>query len=206
MIDCGDDWLGKIKRVNPRAVVITHAHPDHAGGLKEGAPCPVYATTSSWNIMREFKIEDRRTMKLNKATEIEGIAFEAFGVMHSTRAPAVGYKIGAGNAAIFYVPDLVYIRDRSRALSGVKLYIGDGASVIRSMVRKPKDTLIGHTPIRTQLTWCQKESVPRAIFTHCGSEIVTGDERKLKPKIERMAKERGVKAGIAFDGMELVIR
>jgi glyoxylase-like metal-dependent hydrolase (beta-lactamase superfamily II) len=44
MIDCGLDWLGKLKRVGPCAIVLTHAHPDHAWGLKQGAPCPVYAT------------------------------------------------------------------------------------------------------------------------------------------------------------------
>jgi ribonuclease BN (tRNA processing enzyme) len=30
MIDCGLDWLGKLKRVSPSAIVLTHAHPDHA--------------------------------------------------------------------------------------------------------------------------------------------------------------------------------
>ena len=39
MIDSGLDWLGKLKRVDPSAIVLTHAHPDHAWGLKQGAPC-----------------------------------------------------------------------------------------------------------------------------------------------------------------------
>ncbi len=30
MIDCGLDWLGKLERVGPNAIVLTHAHPDHA--------------------------------------------------------------------------------------------------------------------------------------------------------------------------------
>jgi hypothetical protein len=37
------------------------------------------------------------------------------------------------------------------------------------------------------LTWCEKEGVPRAIITHCGSEIVTGDERKLFVNLCAMA-------------------
>jgi len=48
MIDCGLDWLGKFKRLRPSAIVLTHAHPDHAWGLKNGAPCPVYAPEKTW--------------------------------------------------------------------------------------------------------------------------------------------------------------
>jgi ribonuclease BN (tRNA processing enzyme) len=206
MVDCGEDWLGRLEDVNPGAIVITHAHPDHAWGLAQGSPCPVYATRRSWSSMRDFRIEDRRVIRLREHREIEGITFEAFGVVHSTRAPAVGYRIMTGATVVFYVPDLVYIRDRAPALAGVKLYIGDGASVVRPMVRKPKDVLIGHSAIRTQLTWCKKENIPRAVFTHCGSEIVTGDERKLGAAVRRLAKERGVRAEIAHDGMELIVR
>src|ERR1041385_6097479 len=43
MIDCGLDRLGKFERLHPSAIVLTHAHPDHAWGLKRGAPFPVYA-------------------------------------------------------------------------------------------------------------------------------------------------------------------
>lgn len=64
----------------------------------------------------------------------------------------------------------------------------------------------GLGPIRSQLTWCEKEGVDRAIFTHCGSEIVAGDERKLGPKVRRLGLDRGVRARIARDGLELVLR
>ncbi len=206
MIDCGEDWLGKVADLNPRAIVITHAHPDHAWGLKEGAPCPVYASEASWEEMRSYGIEEREVMPEREPVEIAGITFEAFPVDHSTRAPAVGYRIAAGEVQIFYVPDLVWIRDREAALSGVKVYIGDGATITGSLVRKIDDTLIGHTSIRTQLTWCKKEGVPRAIFTHVGSEIIKGDERSLGPEVQDLAEERGVEAEIAHDGMEMVLR
>ena len=32
MIDCGADWLKRLPCVAPTAIVITHAHPDHAFG------------------------------------------------------------------------------------------------------------------------------------------------------------------------------
>ena len=52
MVDCGADWLGRLGELKPKAVVVTHAHPDHAWGLKEGAPCPVYATKEAWRLWR----------------------------------------------------------------------------------------------------------------------------------------------------------
>ncbi len=33
-----------LERQRPAAIVVIHAHPDHAWGLRDGAPCPVWAT------------------------------------------------------------------------------------------------------------------------------------------------------------------
>jgi phosphoribosyl 1,2-cyclic phosphodiesterase len=202
MIDCGEDWLEKISGMHPDAIFITHGHPDHAWGLKNGAPCPVYAIDAAWDNMKTFQIAERKLIELRKPVSVGAIRFEAFSVVHSTRAPAVGYRISAGKKSIFYVPDLVYIHERAEALQGTVAYIGDGATITRSMVRKPGTELIGHTPVRTQLTWCQKEGVPLALITHCGSEIVEGDEQEVQQKVDALARERSVTAAIAYDGME----
>jgi len=74
------------------------------------------------------------------------------------------------------------------------------------MVRRVPGGLVGHTPVRTQLGWCEEEGVRRALFTHCGSDVVAGDERMLQPKVRRMGEERGVDAAIAHDGQEIVLR
>ena len=206
MVDAGEDWRGRLDDVQPGAIVVTHAHPDHAWGLKDGAPCPVYATEATWEAIQDYPIETRHRLDPRSPKTIDGVRFEAFPVDHSTRAPAVGYRIAAGRVTVFYVPDVVYIPDRADALDGVRLYIGDGATLTRSMVRRRDEALIGHTPIRTQLTWCQKEGVPRAVFTHCGSQIVKGDERTLGAKLRALARERDVEAEIAHDGMDLVLR
>jgi len=99
MIDCGADWRGRLKTIAPTAVVLTHAHPDHASGLAGGAPAPVYATEETLELLRRFPILDRRPIRLRTAVTIDGVIFRAFPVHHSIRAPAVGYRVSAGSSA-----------------------------------------------------------------------------------------------------------
>ncbi|MBW3540793.1 MAG: MBL fold metallo-hydrolase [Planctomycetes bacterium] len=204
-IDCGEDWSDDVAAGSPQAIVLTHAHPDHAWGLKNGAPCPVYATAETWRLIEAYPLEERRVIEPRIPLEIRGITFEAFPVEHSIRCPAVAYRIAAGNASVVYAPDVVYINDRSEALAGIDVYIGDGATIEQSFVRRSGGRLLGHAPVRTQLTWCQKEGVARAVITHCGSEIVR-DHDAAEHRIAEFARKRGVAAELARDGMEMTLR
>lgn len=206
MIDAGRDWLDRLDEYRPHAIVVTHAHPDHAFGLQHGAPCPVWIPPAPREALRDYPIDEPRDMPHRVPTTVEGIVFEAFPVEHSIRAPAVGYRVTAGRVTIWYSPDVLHIPDRSEALGGARLYIGDGATMERSFVRRHGSTLVGHAPVRTQLGWCEKEGLTRALITHCGSEIVEGDPTELNARLDAMAEKRGVEAAIAYDGMAVEVR
>jgi phosphoribosyl 1,2-cyclic phosphodiesterase len=205
MIDCGTDWLKARIKVAPTAIVLTHAHDDHAAGLALGSSCPVYATEETWARIARFPIADRHVIEAQVPFKIGGMTFEAFEVQHSLRAPAVGYRVSASGPAFFYVPDLAAICEQHAALEDIVLYIGDGATVTRSMVRRRDHALIGHAPIVAQLGWCEQEEVREAIFTHCGSGIVKSDARTISARVARLGEAHAVAAGIAYDGLTLAL-
>jgi hypothetical protein len=134
------------------------------------------------------------------------MTFVAFPLEHSLRAPAVGYRITAGKTTIFYCPDLVNIQDRPAALAGVAAYIGDGATIARSFVRRRGKRLIGHAPLDVQLGWCKQAGVPRGIITHCGTQIVTSPKPALQQQIDALSRKYGLRVEVACDGMELDLR
>lgn len=200
MIDCGADWLHRLRAVAPTAIVLTHAHSDHAAGLSNGAPCPVYATVATWKLLRRLPVREWRIMPLRRDVQIGGVRFKAFPVQHSVRAPAVGYRVSADTRCFFYLPDVAELRRPSDALGQIDVYIGDGATVKRSMVRRKNGALIGHAAITRQLDWCANAHVRRAIFTHCGSPIVRATTHAMDRLVSELALERGINARIARDG------
>ncbi len=204
IIDCGLDWLRQARTIKANALFVSHAHPDHAGGLKNGVPCPVYATEESWQIMAPYAIAECAVIKPQEHITVGSITMEPFAVEHSFNAPAVGYRISVGKNTIFYVPDVAKIVHPKKALSGIDLYIGDGAIITRTLLlRETNGVIHGHAPISEQLAWCKKYKVPRAIFTHCGTEITSQDYDAAQEKIKQLGDEYGVAAELAYDGLSI---
>jgi hypothetical protein len=83
--------------------------------------------------------------------------------------------------------------------------IGDGASITRGILRKRGQRTIGHASIRTQLEWCRKERVRHAIFSHCGSGIVTRSPETVATEVGRLGLDMGVEAIIAHDGLSIAL-
>ena len=205
LIDCGKDWLGHIRRLHPSAILISHAHDDHAAGLKRGAPCGVYASAESWSAMAAWPLAMRYVVPAWRTFALAGLLVEAWPVQHSVLAPAVGYRVTAGSSRIFYVPDVAHLPNPVAALQDVDLFVGDGATLDRPLIRRRGSVRIGHAAIRTQLEWCAAAGVGHAVFTHCGSGIVRSDPHEIAVALAAVAREHGVRARFAYDGLRLTV-
>jgi glyoxylase-like metal-dependent hydrolase (beta-lactamase superfamily II) len=55
------DLGGHVDELGADWVAITHAHPDHAFGLRVGVAAPVYATRATSETLERFPVADLRT-------------------------------------------------------------------------------------------------------------------------------------------------
>jgi len=206
LVDCGADWLGRLDALKPHAVLITHAHPDHVGGLRRGSPCPVWATPATWGALHHMPIVERRILRCGHRHRFGTLSVYPVRVVHSRRCPTVAFRITAGRRTIFYAPDVLSIPLVSTALKGVDLFIGDGSSISRPIVRGRSHLRSGHASIKTQLGWCAREAVRCAIFTHCSAALVRLRWDAASSLICALGHEHEIDARIAYDGLTVRLR
>lgn len=103
------------------------------------------------------------------------------------------------------MPDLARLPNPVAAPGDVDLYVGDGATLDRPLIRRRGAVRIGHAAIGTQLEWCAAAGVENAVFTHCGSGIVRSEPREIAVALTAMAREHGIRARFAYDGLRMTV-
>ena len=103
------------------------------------------------------------------------------------------------------MPDVASIANSTHVLSRTTIYIGDGATILRPILRKRGDVLIGHASMATQLKWCREAGVAQVIFTHCGSQIVAGDDQKASGELRELGRHYGIEVRLAYDGLRISV-
>jgi L-ascorbate metabolism protein UlaG (beta-lactamase superfamily) len=204
LLDAGETWRGKLETLAPDWIAITHAHPDHAFALAEGTDAPVYVSKESRDLLAHYGVRRFRVFDDGQLLRLGPFRVRPYDVIHSIRAPAVGFRVSADGKTLVYNPDVISIVDEDRALRDVDVYVGDGATLTRPLVRRRDGSLFGHTTVRAQLNWCKRHAIARAYIVHCGKQLVEMDAKTLARRVDELAAP-SVRATVAYDGLQVSI-
>lgn len=194
LIDYGLIRKKELNEINPDAVLITHAHPDHYAWLKEKVETeiPVYLTETSLK-KGKYKPNNYKLITPDKKFNIGKFKILPYKIKHSLRAPALGFKVFLPEKkTVVYNPDVVKIMHPKKILKGVDYYIGDGACISVCLIRRKNDKVYGHARVPTQIRWCKDYGIDKIIFTHLGKESL---------RREKEFSEKQPEVTFAYDGM-----
>jgi phosphoribosyl 1,2-cyclic phosphate phosphodiesterase len=178
LIDAGPDIATQISKENIRgleAVLITHEHTDHVGGLKD-----LLRTDRNIRIIK---------LKAGQHFKLIGIEFHAFKVRHSNMVPTVGVEIDN----VVYIPDYADLDFSNQYLEESKVAILDGSCFGRSFN--------GHLSINESIAKTkQLKNLKDIYFTHNGHTKRT--HKDLEKTIQKLGDTR---YHLAYDGFVLEI-
>lgn len=188
--------------LNPKAIILTHLHPDHAYFVRKGSEEPLPRGLKVYS--PEPYLHESLTI-LDQKKRIRGYTVTPLPTHHSKRVKSQAYWIKKGKRSFLYTGDLVWIDHAFLEQVGrVDLVITE-ASFIRKggMVKKDLETglLYGHNGI-PNLIHLFKPYTDSILFTHFGSWFY---EKGAAKKIEALGKENAIKTLIGFDGMEVIL-
>lgn len=191
LCDFGENRRGMLAAIRPDAIFVSHAHPDHSWGLEEGTSAPLYASEITHELTATFPVRERVVLEPGRRIRVGPFHLTPFPVVHSVRCPCTAARLEVSGRLLAYSGDIVAFDRPEEALDGVEIYVGDGSSLTRSLVRRhASGSLLGHTTVRAQLGWMAKYGVPRAVFSHFGTEPIEMGEEALGSALVDLASER----------------
>lgn len=178
LVDAGPDIAKQLRENqinNLQAVLITHEHDDHNGGIKD--------------LLRARR--DIRIIKLQAGQHFKllGVDFHAFKVKHSKMVPTVGVEI---NEAV-YMPDFADLDWAIKYLQESKIAILDGSCLGSSFG--------GHLSMNESIGLTKPlKNLQKIYFTHNGHTHRT--QKEMEKLVQEIGDKR---YSIAYDSLEIVV-
>lgn len=188
--------------LRPKAIFITHLHPDHAffvrGHETPKIAVPLYAPE---------RYKETPITVPKKSFKCGRYKITPIPTVHSAKVKSTAYLIEHNKKKILYTGDLIWIEKKyHRLLKNLDTVITE-ASFIRKggLIRRETATkkIYGHTGVPNLLTFF-KQFTDTIILTHFGSWFYA-DMPKAQKKLHHLAHLNGVGVIIGHDGLELKI-
>jgi ribonuclease BN (tRNA processing enzyme) len=197
LLDMGDK---RFLAYNPKALLITHLHPDHAYFVRHEEnprlPFPLFAPESY----------DEVPISLTKKPfTLLGYDITPIPTIHSIKVKSNAYLIAHNGKRILYTGDLIWIEKKYHHLfKNLDLVITE-ASFMRKggMIRREKDSgkIYGHTGV-PDLINLFKYYTDTMLLVHFGAWFYK-DMKQAKVTIKKLAQENGIQIIAGYDGLKL---
>ena len=197
LVDAGPDVYHQLQAaggVVPEAVLMTHAHHDHALGIhdmaKLGRPWLHCTKEAESEVRRIFPQLNLRVLHLTPGVRVDlgdGLEAQAFDVQHDPRFRTMAFRISMGGRSLVYAPDMGAAPD-SKLARGADLLVMDGTTY--------EGALSGHLSMVEGVDIARRLRAGRTLFTHVGHRA--GRHADIEAKLPD-------RFSIAYDGLELEV-
>ncbi|MFA5074775.1 MAG: MBL fold metallo-hydrolase [Candidatus Babeliales bacterium] len=202
MIDVGEKEFLKYK---PKAIFITHLHPDHAFFVKLKKDSPDFKLLKDLDLYApEKKYFDFINIE-SKTKIIENYKITPIKTEHSLKVKSQGYLIEKNNQKIFYTGDLFWIKkENQKKLKKVSLVITEASFIQKNgCIRRHNGSQpFGHTGIPNLINFF-KPYTNNILFMHFGSWFYNYGAKKARIKLKNMSKQNNINILVGYDGLEI---
>lgn len=185
---------------DPKAIVFTHFHPDHAFFVSEHQifnPKIHHYGPENHELLPQLRI-------IEEAFEIQGYKFTPIPVIHALSLKSLGYVVEKEGRRVFFTGDVAWIeKAHLEELGPLDLIVTEATFIKKGgRINRRGDRIYGHTGI-PDLIRLLGQLAPKIVFTHFG-EWFYADLKAGPGKIKAMEKE-GLELIPAYDGYTIQV-